>query len=214
MRILVTAFEPFGGETINPALEAVTLMKDEIAGAAISKLTVPTVFHKSIEKVYTAMNELRPDAVLCIGQAGGRYDITPERIAINIDDARIQDNESNQPLDQPIFPKGPAAYFSNLPVKAIVKTICDHGLPSSLSNSAGTFVCNHLMYGVLYYIEKEFPNMRGGFIHVPYIPCQVIGRSATTPSMALTDIVHGLELAVQAIAENHTDISLVYGTIH
>jgi len=203
MKILITAFEPFGGDTVNPALEAVKQMKDEIAGARIVKLTIPTVFGKSINIVHKAMCEEQPDAVLCIGQAGGRSDITPERVAINIDDAHIHDNEGNQPLGTPVFADGPSAYFSSLPVKEIVQIICEGELPSSLSNTAGTFVCNHLMYGVLYYIDKEFPDMCGGFIHVPFLPSQVIGRSTATPSMSLQDIVSGLELAIQAIVFYH-----------
>jgi pyroglutamyl-peptidase len=212
MKILITAFEPFGEDTINPAREAIKQLKDKISDADIIKLTVPTVFRKAIETVYKVMSSEQPDVVLCIGQAGGRCELTPERIAINVDDARIKDNDGNQPLDQPIFTDGPAAYFSNLPVKAMVKYILDGGIPSSLSNTAGTFVCNHLMYGVLYYIHKEFPSMRGGFVHVPFIPSQVINRSST-PSMSLSDIVKGLELAITAIIENAEDITFLQGKL-
>ncbi len=167
MKILLTAFDPFGGESINPAQEAVRLVPDTVAGAQIIKLEVPTVFCKSIDVMLQKAREVHPDAILCIGQAGGRYDMTPERVAININDARIADNEGNQPIDEPIYPDGAPAYFSSLPVKAMVEAIRSAGIPASLSNTAGTFVCNHLMYGVLYHIEREMPGVRGGFMHVP-----------------------------------------------
>lgn len=210
MKILLTAFDPFGGDKVNPALEAVKLVSDTVAGAEVIKLEVPTVFKKSIDKVAAAMQEHQPDAVLCIGQAGGRYALTPERVAINLDDARIRDNEGNQPIDIPIFEDGKPAYFASLPIKAMVQAIKEAGLPASVSNTAGTFVCNHLMYGVLYHIEKSFPGMRGGFMHVPYIPQQVVNL-ADTPSMSMTDIAKGIEAAISAIVSNETDIRAVGG---
>lgn len=170
MKLLLTAFTPFGGESINPALEAVKQVRDKVANLDIIKLEVPTVFNKSVKTVIEAMEKEKPDFVLCVGQAGGRAGITPERVAINIDDARIPDNEGNQPIDRTIYPDGENAYFSNLPVKAMVEAIKKAGLTSSLSNSAGTYVCNHLMYGVLYHIDEIYKGMKGGFIHVPYIP--------------------------------------------
>ncbi|MEG2634459.1 MAG: pyroglutamyl-peptidase I, partial [Oscillospiraceae bacterium] len=145
MKLLLTAFDPFGGDKINPALEAVKLVRDKIGEVEIIKLVVPTVFGKSIDTVAEAIEKYLPDEVLCIGQAGGRFDITPERVAINVDDARIPDNEGNQPIDKPIFADGEPAYFATIPIKAIAQRIKDAGLPSSVSNSAGTFVCNHLM---------------------------------------------------------------------
>ena len=135
MNVLITGFDPFGGEPINPAWEAVKAMKDEIAGATITKLQIPTVVNKSIAKVHEKMLELRPDIVISIGQAGGRFGVTPERVAINGTDARIPDNEGNQPIDEPIFADGDAAYFSNLPVKAMVQEIRNAGYPSTLSNT-------------------------------------------------------------------------------
>lgn len=214
MKILITAFDPFGGDLINPALEAVKLMKDEIAGARIVKLMVPTVFRKSIEKTIEAIEKENPDVVLNIGQAGGRFDITPERVAINVDDARIKDNEGNQPIDIPIYEDGAPAYFATIPVKAIVREIKEGGLPASLSNSAGTFVCNHLMYGVLHHIAKSGKNIRAGFIHVPFTPEQVLNRPAPAPYMATADIAKALELAVKAIVENKEDISAAEGKTH
>lgn len=210
MKILLTAFDPFGGEKINPALEAVKLVADQVAGAAIVKLVVPTVFGKSVEVVREAMEREQPDVVLCIGQAGGRFDVTPERVAINVDDARIADNEGNQPMCTPIFADGEPAYFSTLPIKAMAQAIRDAGLPSSVSNSAGTFVCNHLMYGVLYHIAKTFPKMLGGFIHVPFIPEQVVTRTGA-PYMALADITRALEAALSAIIADTKDITSVEG---
>ena len=213
MKVLVTGFDPFGGEPINPAWEAVKAMKDTIAGAEIVKMQIPTVVGKSIENIHQKMKELQPDLVISVGQAGGRFGVTPERVAINVTDARIPDNEGNQPIDEPIFPDGPAAYFSNLPVKAMVQAIKDAGYPSVLSNSAGTYICNHVMYGILYYIEKEFPNVRGGFIHVPYAPSQVVNKPST-PSMALADITASLEAAVAAAISSKEDIRAVGGEIH
>ncbi len=209
MKLLLTAFTPFDGEKINPALEAVKLVKDRIGNLLIVKLEVPTVFGKSIDTVRESIEREKPDFVLSIGQAGGRAEICPERVAINIDDARIPDNEGNQPIDEPIFPDGENAYFSTLPVKAMVEAIRKEGLPSSLSNSAGTYVCNHLMYGVLYYLDKR-PVIKAGFIHVPYIPEQTKNKKEM-PALELSEIVRGLEAAITAIAINGTDKKLAYG---
>ena len=176
MKVLITGFDPFGGESVNPALEAVKLLPETISGAEVIKLEIPTVFRKSLAKIEEAMELHNPDIVISIGQAGGRFQVTPERVAINIDDARIEDNEGNQPLDITIFEDGEAAYFSNLPIKAMVQEMKENGIPAAVSNTAGTFVCNHVMYGILYMIDKKFPNARGGFIHVPYIPAQTIDK--------------------------------------
>ena len=212
MKLLLTAFSPFGGEKINPSLEAVKLVKDKILETDIIKLEVPTVFGKSIKIVADAIEKEKPDYVLCIGQAGGRYGITPERVAINIDDARIPDNEGNQPIDRPIFADGEPAYFSNLPVKSMVEEIRKEGLPAGLSNSAGTYVCNHLMYGVLYTLSKKYKGVKGGFIHVPFIPEQTVDKS-DKPSMSLTDIVRGLEAAIRAISRNEEDVKSAEGSV-
>ena len=213
MKLLLTAFDPFGGERLNPALEAVKKVSDRVGDVEIIKLEVPTVFGKSINMVKAEMERIQPDFVLCIGQAGGRFDVTPERVAINIDDARIPDNEGNQPLSTAIFEDGENAYFSSLPVKAMVQAIRDIGLPSSVSNTAGTFVCNHLMYGVLYHIKHSYPKMRGGFVHVPYIPEQVANQASSVPYMSLPDITRALEAAIGAIAANCQDIVAAEGKI-
>ena len=212
MKVLITGFDPFGGEKINPALEAVKKLPDTIAGAEIIKLEIPTVFRKSLEKIEENIIKHNPDIVISIGQAGGRAEITPERVAINIDDARIPDNEAKQPIDIPIFEDGENAYFSNLPIKAMVKETKEGGIPASISNTAGTFVCNHVMYGILYMAAKKYPNIRGGFIHVPYIPSQVLDKP-NTPSMSLKDIAKGLELCVKAAVTNTEDVKSVGGTI-
>lgn len=210
MKLLLTAFDPFGGDAVNPALEAVKLVQTKIDDVDVVKLEVPTVFHKSIDKVAEAIEREKPDAVLCIGQAGGRFELTPERVAINVDDARIKDNEGQQPIDVPIFEDGENAYFATLPIKAMVKSIRESGIPASVSNSAGTFVCNHLMYGVLYTLAKKYPDVRGGFMHVPFIPDQVIDRPST-PSMNMRDIAHGIEAAIRAIGKYSKDIATVEG---
>lgn len=213
MKLLLTAFDPFGGESLNPAQEAVKLVSEQVGNVHVIKCYVPTVFGKSVEMVANAITEHRPDAVLCIGQAGGRADLTPERVAINLDDAAIPDNAGNQPVDAAIFSDGENAYFSTLPVKAMVAAIREAGIPASLSNTAGTFVCNHLMYGVLYTLEKKYSGVRGGFMHVPYIPSQVEGGRGI-PSMSITDIVKGIEAAIEAIEKNETDISVSEGKTH
>ena len=212
MKILITGFDPFGGESINPALEAVKKLPTTILDSEIIKIEIPTVFEKSLKKIEENIIKHNPDVVISVGQAGGRFGITPERVAINIDDARIKDNEGNQPIDIKIFEDGENAYFSNLPIKAMVKEMNDNGIPASVSNTAGTFVCNHVMYGILYLIDKKYPNMKGGFIHVPYIPSQVVTKP-NNPSMSIDDIAKGLELCIKAIIENSSDIKTVGGTI-
>ena len=212
MKVLVTGFDPFGGEEINPAFEAVKKMKDNIAGAKIIKKEIPTVFHKSIKLLDQLILEEQPDITICVGQAGGRVEISVERVAINVDDARICDNENNQPVDKEIFADGKNAYFSKLPIKAMVKEMKDNYIPASVSNSAGTFVCNHIMYGLLYLIDFKYPKMRGGFIHVPYIPEQVINKK-NKASMSLDNIAKGLNYAIKASIENKDDIEESGGKI-
>ena len=214
MKILLTAFEPFGGETMNPELEAVKRIADHVEDTEVIRLTVPTVFYKSIAAVSTAIETEKPDAVLCIGQAEGRCELTPERVAINLNDARIPDNEGNQLIDRPIFTDGTPAYFSTLPIKAMVRSIRNAGIPASVSNTAGTFVCNHLMYGLLHTLEKQHNGVRGRFMHVPLAPSQAANRSTPVPSLSVQDIVSGIEAAIQAIAECEYDIAAVEGMLH
>ncbi|MCG0276518.1 MAG: pyroglutamyl-peptidase I [Thermosediminibacteraceae bacterium] len=196
MKVLVTGFEPFGGEKINPALEAVKLLPKEIKGAQVVVKELPTIFRKSLDVLFDAIEKEKPDVVICVGQAGGRYAISVERVAINVDDARIPDNEGNQPIDQPIFPDGENAYFSTLPIKRIVEAIKKEGIPAEVSNTAGTYVCNHVMYGLLYYASKKRPDMKAGFIHVPYLFEQVLDKK-NTPAMGLNEIVKALTVAIE-----------------
>lgn len=201
MKILLTAFDAFGGESINPALKAVFQVKPP-AGTDLIRLEVPTVFGKSIDVVAAAIEREHPDAVVCVGQAGGRSAVTPERIAINLMDASIPDNEGNMPVDLPIIPEGENALFSTLPVKAIIAAIQSAGIPSQISNSAGTFVCNQLMYGVLHLCRAKYPKTIAGFIHVPFLPEQTVRRPGT-PCLPLDRITAALEAAVRCIAETH-----------
>ena len=215
MKILVTGFDPFGGEKINPAIEAVKLLPNTIKGVEIEKLEIPTVFHKSADVVREKMNEFKPDVVLNIGQAGGRMGLTPERVAINQDDARIPDNEGNQPIDVAIQEDGQPAYFSKLPIKAMVEAMKNAGIPASVSNTAGTFVCNHIMYQTLYLVDKEFPEVKAGFMHIPFMTEQVLDKP-NQPAMSLTDMARGIEAAIEAIVEynDKDDIQVIGGATH
>lgn len=197
MKVLVTGFSPFGGEDINPAYEAIKGLENTIQGALIIKKEISTVFGKYIEELEKTIEVENPDIVICVGQAGGRFDITVERVAINIDDAKIADNEGNQPMDRKIYEDGENAYFSSLPIKAIVKNIKDSGIPASISNTAGTYVCNHLMYGLLYLINNKYTHVRGGFIHVPFLPEQVVSKG-NTPSMSIENITKAIKIAIEA----------------
>lgn len=170
MKILVTAFDPFGGAPTNPALEIMRALPTAIGGAKIIKRQVPTVFTKAIEAATSAIDEFAPSAVISLGLAGGRSGISVERVAININDARIPDNEGNSPIDQPIDPAGPPAYFATLPVKAMVNAMREVGVEASVSNSAGTFVCNNIMYGVLNHLARAGRPIPAGFVHVPFTP--------------------------------------------
>jgi len=210
-KILVTGFDPFGGEPVNPALEAVKRLDGkEIKGYQVVTREIPTVFGKAIDSLKESIEELNPELVICVGQAGGRSTITPERVAINIDDARIPDNENNQPIDAEIVRGGPSAYFTTLPVKAMVKHMNENGIPASVSNTAGTFVCNHIFYGLMNIISGR--EVRGGFIHIPFLPEQIV-RNPGQPSMSLELIVKGLELSIEAALSNETDIVMVGGEI-
>ncbi len=212
MKILVTGFDPFGGEPINPAIESVKKLPDNIAGAEIIKLEIPTVRGKSLEKIEKAIQEHNPDIILSVGQAGGRFDITVERVGINMDDFRIPDNEGNQVIDEPVFSDGDNAYFVKLPVKAMVQNIQKNKIPASVSYTAGTFVCNHVLYGVLYLVEKKYKGKKSGFIHIPFLPEQVVDKR-NMPSMELNTIVTGLTAAIEAIVENAEDIKETGGTV-
>lgn len=213
MKILVTGFDPFGGESINPAIETVKRLPDMIAGAKIIKQEIPTVCHKALQVIDEAIAKYDPDVVLSIGQAGGRSDITVERVGINIDDCRIPDNEGNQIIDEPIFPDGPDAYFVTVPIKSMVQRIMDRNIPASVSNTAGTFVCNHVTYGVSHLFATKYTGKRSGFIHIPYLPQQVIDKK-NMPSMSQEMMVEAIVAAIEAIVETKEDIKVTGGVTH
>lgn len=211
MKILITGFDPFYEDVINPSIEAVKKLPDEIKGATIIKRQIPTVYKKSLYLLEDIIEKELPDVVINVGQAGGRSDITIERIGINIDDFRIKDNEQNQIIDEKIVQDGDDAYFTTIPIKAILKKLTDNKIPASISNTAGTFICNHVCYYMAYLSKTKYKHMKTGFIHIPYIPEQVIGKSL--PSMNIDDIVQALKLTIQAIIENKNDIKIQAGTI-
>ncbi|KMY48751.1 pyroglutamyl-peptidase I [Peribacillus loiseleuriae] len=212
-KVLITGFEPFGNDTVNPALEAVKQLEGVIIDdVEIVTQVVPTVFHDSIKAAIKAIETYEPNVVICVGQAGGRTQITPERIAINVDDARIPDNQKNQPIDEPISEDGPAAYWSTLPIKRMVHHMRKDGVPASVSNTAGTYVCNHLFYGLMHYLTNHASQIRGGFIHIPYIPEQTIENGS--PSLSLDVIVRGLKTVAVIAATEKDDIREIGGTIH
>jgi pyroglutamyl-peptidase len=216
MKILVTGFEPFEKEPVNPSWEAVRHLPDSVGGADVVKLQIPTVFGRSAKVVHDAILEHDPDVVVSVGQAGGRFQVCPERVAINIDDGRIPDNDGQQPIDTPIQPDGPPAYFSLLPVKAMVTAMKKAGVPAVVSNTAGTYVCNHIMYQVLYMIDREFPGKRSGFVHVPYTPQQVVDKPGAAPCLSVADMTAALAAGLSAIVEytDKEDERTVGGALH
>ena len=201
MKILVTGFDPFGGEAVNPAWEAVSRLPAETGGAEIVKLQVPTMFGRAPEAVFREVERLRPDFVVSVGQAAGRTAITPERIAINCEEASIPDNAGFQPAGGPVVEGGPDGYFSLLPVKEMAAAIQAAGLPGKVSNTAGTYVCNHLMYHILHACHTRYPGMRSGFIHVPCIPEQQAGHPEWF-ALPLEEIVRGLTAALEVLAND------------
>jgi len=210
--VLLTGFEPFNGASINPAWEAVRALKgwsgDDFL---IEVLQLPCVFGFANRVLSGAIDEIKPDVVIAVGQAGGRADLTVERVAINVDDAPIVDNDKQQPVDAPIAADGPAAYFSSLPIKAIVAEMRERGLKAAVSQTAGTFVCNHVFYGLMHRIAGT--GIRGGFIHVPYLPEQA-AAFAEAPGMALDEIVEGLRAAVQVSVRGGSDAAVAGGATH
>ena len=210
MKIIVTGFDPFGGEKINPSIECVKALP-EIEGVELIRLELPTVFKESAKRLNEVINDVKPDAVLSVGQAGGRPGITMERIAINVDDARIPDNISQQPIDEEIQVEGEAAYFSTLPIKRIVKAIREAGISAEVSNSAGTFVCNHIMYQALFAATKADKPFKAGFMHIPFIPEQTTDK----PSLPLEESTKAVQIAIETIRDyiNDEDIKVQEGAI-
>ncbi len=190
-KLLITGFDPFDGATINPSWEAVKLLPDTIGDYEIHKLQIPTVFGLAPRTVLEKAAELCPDVIISVGQAGTRAAVTPERIGINVRDARICDNAGISPKDEPIVPGGADGYFSTLPVKAMIAAITDAGLPGAISNTAGTFVCNDVLYSLLHHYAGT--DVRCGFIHVPWLPEQ------GTPNLALEDTAKALAAAIEAL---------------
>jgi len=206
MGVLVTGFEPFDGASMNPSWAAVSTMD------GVDRALLPCTFADSIPALRAAIDRYDPELVLCTGLAGGRIGLSVERVAINVDDARIPDNAGAQPIDEPIVPDGPAAYFSTLPIKACVAAVRDAGIPAAVSQTAGTFVCNHVFYGLAHLIAAERPGLRGGFVHVPYAPEQV--TDASTASMPVPLIARGLSVVVDTALSSTVDISAVGGAEH
>ena len=198
MKILVTGFDPFGGEKINPAIEAVKRLPNEIAGNKIIKLEVPTIFYQSADVVKKAIEKENPEMVINVGQAGGRGAITPERIAINFQSGSTPDNSGKGSKEGKIQVDGLDGYFTQLPIKKMVTDIRHAGIPAQISNSAGTYVCNHLFYEIQYLIHHDYPDLKGGFIHIPYLPSQT--KNGRYPSMSLENMVVGLTAAIKAAA--------------
>ncbi|BCJ27202.1 pyroglutamyl-peptidase I [Actinocatenispora sera] len=203
MSVLVTGFEPFGGASTNPSSAAVSTMD------GVHTVELPCTFGGSIPALRAAIDRYQPELVVCAGLAGGRAGLSVERVAINVDDARIPNNAGTQPVDEPVVPDGPAAYFSSLPIKACVAALRDAGIPAAVSQTAGTFVCNHVFYGLAHLIATEFPAVRGGFVHVPYAPEQVTDGSA--PSMSVPDIARGLRIVVDTALSSTVDIAVSGG---
>lgn len=192
-KLLITGFDPFGSESINPAWEAVKLLPDAIRDYELTKLEIPTVFGVAAQTVIDKAEELNPDVIISVGQAGGRASVTPEMVGINLRFATLPDNMGAVPCDIPIIEGGPAAYFSTLPVRAMAKAICDAGLPGAVSYSAGSFVCNDVLYSVLHRFAGT--SVRAGFIHVPFLPEQTTDK----PSLSLDKTVAALCAAITAI---------------
>ncbi|WUR14386.1 pyroglutamyl-peptidase I [[Empedobacter] haloabium] len=212
--VLLTGFEPFNQQPINPAWEAVRALEGWAEqGIVLHVRQLPCVFGQAADVLREALDVIRPDVVIAVGQAGGRADITVERIAINIDDAPIADNRAVQLVDEPIVPGGPAAYFATLPIKAIVHALRAAGLPASVSQTAGTFVCNHVFYQLMHMLREQ-PAVRAGFIHIPFLPQQAARQPVPTASMALVDMVEALKIAVRTACAVAGDLREAGGGTH
>jgi pyroglutamyl-peptidase len=201
-RLMLTAFEPFAGDTINPSLEAARQMAGvEFRGATLKIVELPVERHRAVEIALDRLRALRPDIVIMLGVASARFRINPERVAINVDDFRIPDNAGNQPSGEPIVEGGPVGYFSTLPVRAIVDRLLKANIPSGISSSAGTYLCNRLFYSVMHHIAIEGLPTSAGFIHVPYQHDMVLNRYPDMPSMSRETIVEGVRLAIEVAIE-------------
>lgn len=198
--LLITAFEPFGGESENPSALALELLPETIGGIRLEKRLLEVTFLGAKDAVCRHVDEIKPDYAICLGQAGGRFAITPERVAINVMDARIADNAGYKPEDEPVVTGGANAHFATLPIKRMVSAMERANVAAAVSNSAGTYVCNSTMYALLDHIAANSMATKAGFIHVPYIPSQAADKP-NMPSMPLEDIVKGLHAAIECIDE-------------
>ncbi len=212
MKVLITGFDPFGDQPINPAYEAVKKLPATIAGAEIVKLEIPTVDQKGLAKVIEQIEIEQPDVVINVGQAGGRFNISPEKVAINFNNFRIKDNEGNQPLNQAISQTGETAYFTTLPVNKMVEEMQKAGIPSTVSYTAGTFVCNQVMYGVLEHVTTNQLPIRAGFIHIPYMMEQAC-KIGNVASLSLETLTKGLEICIEACVTTTEDVKGAFGEI-
>lgn len=209
--ILLTGFEPFGGEKINPSQEIARQWHGRVIGGhRVVGALLPCVFGAAITELRRQIRVAQPVLVICLGQAGGRPDITPERVAINVDDARIADNAGRQPVDRPVVRKGPAAYWSALPIKAIVAALRRHGIPASVSQTAGTFVCNHVFYGLMHELRAK-RGVRGGFVHVPFLPEQA-GKGQ--PSLPLETMIEAIGVVMATAIMTRRDVRTGGGQTH
>ena len=212
MKALVTGFEPFGGDEVNPSSLAVERLKKRYGSVVVHTATLPCSFARSTDVLQKAIDKAKPDLVLCVGLAGGRSELCLERVAINVQDARIRDNDGKQPIDKPVVKGGPAAHFATLPIKACVAAMRQAGLAAAVSNTAGTFVCNHILYALMDIAGRHPTPLRGGFLHVPYAPGQ-IAKVGTAPSMAVADITRGIEIILEVSASRTTDVHTAEGRI-
>ena len=216
VKALVTGFQPFGGDDVNPAGAALAHLPAQTGTLAIATRVLPVAFGQAIEVLAAAVATTAPDIVLCVGLAGGRPALSLERVAINLDDARIPDNAGRQPIGRPIVEGGAAAYLTNLPIKAAAAALREAGLPAIVSNTAGTFVCNHVFYGLMHLAATGRPGLRGGFLHLPYLPAQAarhVNSLGVAPSMVLAEIVRGIEIVLAVAAARRDDIVAVEGVI-
>jgi len=197
MRVLVTAFEPFGDEGVNASLEALRRLPAGIAALELATAVLPVSYARALAPLELAIEQQQPDIVLCLGQAADRVTLCLERVAINVQDARIADNDDARPLDAPIVTAGPAAYFANLPLRPMLAAVQNAGIAAEISNSAGTFVCNHVFYGLMHFAAHARPSFRGGFLHVP-----ALRESSATVAMTIDDMVCGIVIALEAAGKH------------
>lgn len=210
--VLLTGFEPFGGDTLNPSGEIARQLDGmQLGGWQVRGAVLPCVFGKSARKLERLMEETRPELVIGLGLANGRAEITPERVAINVDDARIADNAGRQPVDRPIAKDGPAAYWSTLPIKAIVAALKRNGIPASVSQTAGTFVCNHVFYALMRALAAQRGKVRGGFIHIPWAEGQ---EKPGQPALPLDVMKAAIVTAIEVAIRRKRDVRVVAGATH